>query len=125
MISYIFYNEDARKRFYKQVIRYKERNSMQKIKIQPLADRIVIVPVSEKKTLSGIIIPETHSKERPEKGEVVAVGPGRISDDGKRITPEVKVGDIVVFAKYGPEEVKVDGVDYFILREDQILAVIK
>jgi chaperonin GroES len=98
---------------------------MSKINIQPLADRIVIVPVSEKKTLSGIIIPETGNKERPEKGEVVAVGPGRITDDGKNIPPQIKVGDIVVFAKYGPEEVKVDGVDYYILREDQVLAVIK
>ncbi len=98
---------------------------MTKLTIQPLADRVVVVPVSAMKTSSGIIIPTSSSKERPEKGEVVAVGPGRVTDDGKRIAPELKVGDIVVFAKYGPEEIKVDGVDYFILREDQVLAVIR
>jgi len=98
---------------------------MAKTNIQPLADRIVIIPVSEKKSSSGIIVPSTGTKERPEKGEVIAVGKGRIGDDNERIPLEVSVGDIVLFAKYGPEEVSIDGVTYYILREDQVLAIIK
>jgi chaperonin GroES len=98
---------------------------MAKMKLIPLADRVVVTPVTEKKTLSGIIIPETAGKDRPERGTVVAVGKGRVGDDGKRIPLEVSVGDEVVFSKYGPEEIKVDGFDYYILREDQILAIIK
>jgi len=98
---------------------------MAKIKIQPLADRVIVTPVTEKKSASGIIIPDTANKERPERGTVVAVGSGRLNDEGVRIPLELAVGDEVVFSKYGPEEIKVDGVQYFILREDQVLAVIK
>lgn len=99
-----------------------------KSKIIPLADRVLVkpgIPDEGKKTKSGIIIPDTASKERPEQGEVVAVGEGRTTDEGKLIPMRVKVGDIVLFSKYGPDEVKIDGVEYYILREDSILAVIK
>lgn len=97
-----------------------------KSKIVPLGDRLLVKPSSgeDKKTKTGIIIPETVDKEKPEQGEVIAVGPGRI-DDGKVIPVRVKVGDTVLFSKYGPDEIKVDGVEYYILREDSVLAVIK
>jgi chaperonin GroES len=98
---------------------------MAKTKLIPLADRVIVEPASEQKTKSGIIIPETAGKDRPEQGVVVAVGKGKVGDDNKRIPLEVSVGDTVVFAKYGPESVKVEGKEYFILREDQILAIIK
>lgn len=97
---------------------------MAKLKLIPLADRVIITPVTEKKSLSGIIIPETSSKDRPERGKVVAVGKGRMNDKGERMKLEVSVGDEVVFAKYGPEQVTIDGVEYYILREDQIIAII-
>jgi len=75
----------------------------------------------EEKTRGGIILPDT-AKEKPQEGEVVAVGPGRMSEDGKRIPMDLKVGDIVVYAKYGGTEIKVDDVEYMILRESDILA---
>lgn len=99
-----------------------------KNKIIPLGDRILVKPLSSddiKKTKSGIIIPETVSKERPEQGKVIAVGEGRLTDDGKIIKLRVKVGDTILFSKYGPDEVKVDGEEYIILREENVLAVIK
>ncbi len=78
-----------------------------------------------KKTASGIIIPETIDKEKPEQGKVVAVGNGRMNDEGNVIPMSVKEGDTVMFSKYGPEEIKVDGEEYYILSETSILAVIK
>ncbi len=98
---------------------------MAKTKIIPLADRVVVSVNHENKTSSGIIIPDSANKERPERGTVVAVGKGRMGENGKHIPLEVSVGDEVIFAKYGPENISVDGNDYCILREDQILAVIK
>ncbi len=98
---------------------------MAKTKIIPLADRVVVSVVTEKKTLSGIIIPDSAGKERPERGVVTAVGKGRKNDSGEYMPVEVKVGDEVLFSKYGPEIIVVDGVEYYILREDQILAIIK
>jgi len=98
------------------------------MKIQPLSDRVVIEPLEEEregKTKSGIYLPETVSKERPEKGRVVAVGPGKLSDDGKRIPMSVKKGDIVLFTKYGPNEIKVDSKEYLIAREEDILAILE
>ncbi|HXK35056.1 MAG TPA: co-chaperone GroES [Candidatus Paceibacterota bacterium] len=93
--------------------------------IQPLGDRVLVKPISpETKTKSGIIIPETIDKEKPDQGEVVAVGEGRF-EDGELISPKVKIGDVVLFSKYSPDEIKVDGVEYYILREENILAVIK
>ncbi|MDI3328848.1 MAG: co-chaperone GroES [Alicyclobacillaceae bacterium] len=92
--------------------------------IKPLADRVVIRPVErEEKTASGIVLPDT-AKEKPQEGEVVAVGPGRY-EDGRRIEMEVKVGDRVIFSKYAGTEVKYDGVEYLILRESDILAVLE
>jgi len=95
-------------------------------KIKPLADRILLKPISAEEmntTSSGIIIPETVSKEKPEQGIVVAVGDGKW-DDGVKIPLSVKVGDRVVFSRYGYEEIKLDGVEYYILKEENILAVI-
>lgn len=97
-------------------------------KIIPLGDRVLVKPVSfdeNKKSKSGIIIPDTVSKERPEQGKVVAVGAGKTTDDGKTIPMKVKTGDMVVFSKYGPDEIKIDGEEYYILSESNILAVIK
>lgn len=97
--------------------------------IVPLGDRVVIKPLSPEemgRTLaSGIIIPETIDKEKPEQGVVIAVGPGKRGDDNKLIPVDVKVGDRVMFSKYGFDEVKVKGVEYFIVAESNILAVIK
>ncbi|HWC57686.1 MAG TPA: co-chaperone GroES [Candidatus Paceibacterota bacterium] len=94
-------------------------------RLSPLADRIVVIPIIEEKTHSGIIIPDTVHKDRPERGKVVAVGPGKMGDDHRRIPLEVKVGEIVLFAKYGPDEISIGGVQYYILREEQLLAVIR
>jgi chaperonin GroES len=96
-------------------------------KITPLGDRILLKPFAQEKetiTASGIIIPETVSKEKPEQGTVVAVGEGRW-ESGKRVPMDIKVGDRVVFSRYGYEEVKLDGIEYYILKEENILAVIK
>lgn len=91
-------------------------------KIQPLADRVVIKPIErEEVTKGGIVIPDTV-KERPQEGKVVAVGPGRLSEDGNRVTMDVKVGDIVVYSKYGGTEIKIDEEELMILRESDILA---
>lgn len=97
------------------------------ITLEPLGDRVVVKPADnneEKVSASGIIIPETVDKEKPAKGKVVAVGAGKY-DDGELIPMQVKVGQTVLFSKYGYDEVKVDGVEYYILSESQILAVIK
>ena len=93
------------------------------MKIQPLGDRVVIEPLEDKggKTKAGIYLPETADKERPQEGTVVAVGSGKLTDEGKRIPMNVKKGDRVLFTKYGPTEVKVDGKEYLIAREDDIL----
>lgn len=92
------------------------------VNLQPLADRLVVKPIeAEEKTKAGIYLPDT-AKEKPQEGEVVAVGPGRLSDDGKRIAMDIKVGDIVIYAKYGGTEIKVDDEEYMILRESDILA---
>jgi chaperonin GroES len=96
-----------------------------KLKLIPLGDRVVAQAVKEKKSPAGIILPTSASKEKPERAVVIAVGKGRMNDDGKIVPLSVKVGDEIVFAKYGPETVSVDGEEYFILREDQILAIIK
>jgi len=77
------------------------------------------------KTKSGIIIPETVDQERPEQGKVIAVGEGRMNNEGKILPMKVKVGDMVIFSKYGPDEVKVEGDEYFMLKEENILAIIK
>ena len=94
------------------------------MKMKPLADRVVIKPsAAEEKTKGGIILPDT-AKEKPVMGEVVAVGPGKVSDDGTKITPEVKVGDKVLYGKYSGTEVTVDGEEYLIMREADIFAIV-
>ncbi len=96
-----------------------------KIKVKPLADRVLVKRIEEEEVkVGGIIIPDT-AKEKPQKGEVVAVGPGRVDDSGKRIPMEVKVGDRIIFSKYAGSEVKIEGEEYLIMREDDILAIIE
>ena len=91
---------------------------------QPLADRILVRRIEEQETVrGGIIIPDT-AKEKPQEGEVVAIGPGRLTDEGKRITLEVKKGDRVLVGKYSGTDVKIDGTEYTILREDEVLGVL-
>jgi len=103
---------------------FKEVN-VAKPQIQPLSDRILIKPMpKEEKTASGIVLPDTLSKDRPEMGEVLAVGPGKPGDDNDLIPVAVKVGQKVYFTKYGPTEIKVDGVEYLIVDEKDVLAVI-
>jgi chaperonin GroES len=95
------------------------------MKIRPLQDRVIVKRLEEeKKTKGGIIIPDT-AKEKPVEGEVVAVGKGKTTEDGKLIKPDVKVGDRVLFSKYGGTEVKIDGVEHLIMREDDILGIIE
>jgi chaperonin GroES len=92
------------------------------VKLQPLGDRIVVKPIErEEVTKGGIVLPDTV-KEKPQEGKVLAAGPGRLSDDGKRIAMDVKVGDVVLYVKYGGTEVKIDGEELIILRESDILA---
>ena len=92
------------------------------VKLQPLADRLVVKPIErEEVTKGGIVLPDT-AKEKPQEGKVMAVGPGRLSEDGKRIAMDVKVGDIVIYSKYGGTEYKVDDEELIILRESDILA---
>jgi chaperonin GroES len=91
------------------------------VNLQPLADRVVVQSIeAEQVTASGIVLPDTAS-EKPQRGKVLAVGPGRY-EDGKRISPQVAEGDEVIYSKYGGTEVKVDGEDLLILRESDILA---
>ncbi len=95
------------------------------MKIKPLNDRILVVRVEEEqKTAGGIIIPDT-AKEKPQEGKVVAVGPGKIGDDGKRVPVELKEGDRVLFSKYAGTEIKIDGVEHVFMREDDILGVLE
>lgn len=100
---------------------------MSKVNIKPLGDRVLVEPLraDDKKTAGGIIIPDTVNKERGEQGKVIAVGPGRRGDDNELIPVAVKKGDKIIFSKYGPDEIKVDGKEYFIISEANILAVIE
>ena len=91
-------------------------------KLQPLGDRVLVKPIEkEEKTKSGIYLPDT-AKEKPQEGEILAVGPGKIAEDGKRIPMDLKVGDRVLYAKYGGTEIKEDDQELIILREADILA---
>jgi len=92
--------------------------------VQPLADRILVRRIEEQETIrGGIIIPDT-AKEKPQEGEVVAVGPGRMTEEGKRLGMEVKAGDRILIGKYSGTDVKIDGTEYVILREDEVLGVL-
>ena len=94
-------------------------------KIQPLGDRVLVKPLNrESVTASGIVLPET-AKEKPQEGEVLAVGPGKVMDNGKRVAPEVKVGQKVLFAKYAGTEVKMESQEYLILRDSDIMGVVE
>ncbi|TSC77480.1 MAG: chaperonin GroES [Parcubacteria group bacterium Gr01-1014_33] len=97
------------------------------MKINPLSDRVVIEPLKDKegKTKSGIYLPETMDKERSEQGTVIAIGPGKLTEEGKRIPVSVKKGDVVLFTKYGPNEIKVGEKEYLIAREEDILAILE
>ena len=99
--------------------------STENIKIQPLGDRVVIKALSrETVTRGGIVLPDT-AKEKPQEGEILAVGPGKVMDNGKRTTLEVSVGQKILFAKYAGTEVKLDGEEYLILRESDIMGIVE
>jgi len=94
-------------------------------KIIPLADRVVVKNIPAEETLaSGLVIPDT-AKEKPQQGEVIAVGPGRLDDDGKRVVPDVKAGDRILFGKWSGTEVKVDGQELLIMKESDIMGVME
>lgn len=95
------------------------------MKVTPLHDRVLVVRIEEEeKTSGGIIIPDT-AKEKPQEGKVIAVGTGKLDEDGKRIPLDVKKGDRVLFSKYAGNEIMIDGVEHMIMREDDILAIVK
>lgn len=94
--------------------------------IKPLRDQVVLKPISEEeRSKGGIILPDTAEREKPEQGKVIAVGSGRLTPQGKIIPLSVKVGDRVLFTKYGPTEVKVEGKEYLVVKEEDILAVLE
>jgi chaperonin GroES len=95
------------------------------MKIKPMNDRVLVLRVEqEQKTAGGIIIPDT-AKEKPQEGKVIAVGSGKMADDGKRTPLEVKAGDRILFSKYAGTEIKVDGVEHVFMREDDILGILE
>ena len=96
------------------------------MKLKPLSNHVIVKAFAQEEvTKSGIVLPGTVDKDRPEKGEIIAVGPGKIMDNGQLSSINVKVGDQVVFKKYSPDEIKIEGEDYLILSEDDIVAVIE
>jgi len=95
------------------------------MKLKPLADRVIVIRIEEdQKTSGGIIIPDT-AKEKPQQGKVIAVGPGRIDENGRRLSMEVKKNDKVLFGKYAGTEIKLDGVEHLIMKEDDILGIVQ
>ena len=93
--------------------------------LKPLGDRVIVKPAeAETETKSGLVIPDT-AKEKPQRGEIVAVGEGKRDDDGERIAMDVKVGDVVVYGKYGGQDIKIEGVEYKILEERDIFAIVQ
>lgn len=99
---------------------------MLNMNLKPLSNHIFLEPVEEEKTTkSGIVIPDTAEKEKPIKGKVLATGPGKFNDKGERMPMSVKVGDMVLFKKYGPDEVEIDGKKYLVGEEDDILAILE
>ena len=96
------------------------------MKLKPIHTNVVIKPITQDEiTKSGIIMPDTIDKEKPEKGEVIAVGDGRLLENGQKASMSVKVGDKVMFKKYSPDEIKVDGVEYLIISESDVLAILE
>ena len=95
------------------------------MKVRPLHDRVIIERIEEgEQKVGGIIIPDS-AKEKPQQGKVIAAGAGKVKDDGKRIALDVKSGDLILFGKYSGQEIKLDGEEYLIMREDEVLAVIE
>ena len=95
-------------------------------KLRPMDDRILVEPLEEEAATSfGLVLPDSISKEKPQKGKVVAVGPGKMNEDGKRVAMTVKAGDTILYTKYGPTEVKVEGKEIYFLQESDVLAIIK
>ena len=99
------------------------------INIKPLGDRVLVQPLTdeerEKTTKLGLVIPDTIEKEKSERGKIIAVGPGKMTDEGKIIPMGVKKGQVVIFSKYGPDEIKVGDKEYYIIKEENILAVLE
>ena len=94
------------------------------MKLKPLGDRLIVKAIEEEETTaSGIVLPDT-AKEKPQRGKVFAVGQGKVRDDGSRQQPDVKDGDTILFGKYSGQEIKIEGEEYLILREDEVLAII-
>jgi chaperonin GroES len=94
--------------------------------LKPLSNHVFLEPLEEEKTTkSGIVIPETAEKEKPMKGKVLAIGPGKLNEKGERTAMSVKVGDMVLFKKYGPDEIEIDGKKYLVGEEEDILAVLE
>lgn len=94
-------------------------------KLQPIGGNILVKPEAEQKTASGIVIPDTVDKEKPQRGKVITLGTGKLNEKGEKLAFNVKVGDTVMFKKYSPDELEVDGEDYLIMEESDILAIIK
>ena len=96
------------------------------MKLRPLGDRVIVTPLlKEELSKGGIILPETVDKERPEQGKVVAMGPGKLREDGVRVAMSINVGDTILFKKYAPDEIKMDGDTYLVLAESDIMAVVE
>lgn len=96
------------------------------MKLKPLNNNVIIRASSkEEVTKSGIVLPDTMDKEKPEQGEVIAVGPGKLLDNGSRFEMSIKIGDKVVFKKYSPDDIKIDGEEYLVISENDILAIIE
>jgi len=94
------------------------------MKLRPLNDHVIVKPITEDETTkAGIVLPETVDKEKPEKGEVMEVGPGKLLDNGERSSMSLQKGDKVIFKKYSPDEITIDNEEYLVLREDDVLAV--
>ncbi len=96
------------------------------VKLRPLNDKVIIKPIREdEKTKAGIVLPDTVEKEKPEKGEVIAVGPGKLLENGQRAPMSVKVGDKVIFKKYSPDEIKINKEEYLVIDESDIIGIIE
>jgi len=93
--------------------------------LKPINDHVIVKPIAENEvTKSGIVLPDTVDKEKPEKGEVIAIGNGKLLENGQRAELSVKVGDKVMFKKYSPDEIKIEGVEYLVIKEDDIMLII-
>lgn len=94
--------------------------------LRPLSDRVIVAPLAkEELSKGGIILPDTVDKERPEQGKVIAIGPGKLQENGQRVAIGVKVGDTVLFKKYAPDEIKLDGETYLVLAESDLMAIVE